>query len=380
MPDKPPKRYRIVHFIHLDGAGGGPYSVSKHITFYSHFHHVHVVHGGRGRIAETCDALGIPHTRVDTENFWDSILSFPMLVSIFANLRPDLLILHGQWAGPLGALAGRLAFVNRILYVAHWPAYFTDWDLRRVCRNWISEWIPCRLSDGIIAISRANWTSYLQIFPWIKPKLHLLSNSVDEGEMPTENDREAVRKRHAWPSDKIHIVSVGRLVDQKRVDWLLDAWAECPDLWDKARLWIVGDGPEQKKLEQLAAHLKISSSCVFLGSQPKGIRYVGAADIVVFTSIYESFGNVTLEAMLCGKPIIGSCVAGIESTLEHGAQGFLVPPGDKAELAARIRELVLDAGLRQRMEAAGKRRVRIFLTPVVLPRFLKIVNNLLKNI
>lgn len=373
------KRHRIVHFIHLDGDGGGPYSVSKHITFYSHFHHVHVVHGGRGRIAETCEELGIPHTRVETDNLFDAICSLPILAVIFFNLRPDLLILHGQWAGPLGGIAGRLAFVSRILYIAHWPSFYTDWDIVRVVRNWMSEWIPCRLASCIIAISRANRVAYLQMFPWVGKKMRLLSNSVDAGEVPSEEEAKVVRTRHGWNPQKLHIVSIGRLVDQKRINWLLDAWDRCRDLWNQADLWIVGDGLERKNLEDQAQRLDLGASCQFLGSQPRGIVYVAAADIVVFTSLYEAFGNVTLEAMICGKPIVASRVAGIESTLEHGKQGFLVAPGSPDDLAGRIGELISDRSLREKMGASGKQRARKFMTPVVLPQFLSLVNSLLPN-
>ena len=371
------RQFRIIHFIHEDGDGGGPYSVSKHITFYSHFYHVHVVHGGRGRISETCEDLGIPHTRIESDNIWDMLFSLPILVGIIISLKPDLLILHGQWAGPVGVIAGRLAAVRRILYVAHWPAYFTDWDFRRMVRNWISEWLPCTLANRVVAISRANFVTYLQMFPSIKEKLILLSNSIDQGEFPSEKEITEIIDQPGWASNKIHIVSVGRLNDQKRVDWLLKAWAECRDIWDIATLWIVGDGPERRGLERFAAEKQLGNSCRFLGSQPRGILYIAAADIVVFTSMYESFGNVTLEAMLCGKPIIASRVAGIESTLAHEEQGFLVAPGNIRDLAARLRELAKNPVLRKEMGQAGQLRAMQFSTSIVLPRFQALVDQML---
>lgn len=375
----PHTKKRIVHFIHLDGDGGGPYSVTKHFTFYSHFHHVHVIHGGRGRIAKTCEDLGIPHTRLETESLLDSILSLPILTLVIFNLRPDLLVLHGQWAGPVGVLAGRLALVSRILYVAHWPSFFADWDAFRMFRNRIAEWLPCRLASRVIAISRANATSYLQIFPWIAPKLLTLSNSIDDGEIASELEIASVRKKHGWENGKVNIVSVGRLVDQKRVDWLLDAWADCRDLWTEAKLWIVGDGPERAKLEEMAVAGGFGESCEFLGNQPRGLVYIAASDLVVFTSLYESFGNVTLEAMFSGKPIVASKVAGIESTLQDGIQGFLIPPGDKSALSKCLRVLIKDPELRDSMGAAGKLRAREYSTSVVLPKFLSIINNMLNR-
>jgi glycosyltransferase involved in cell wall biosynthesis len=360
---------KIVHFIHLDGDGGGPFTVCKHITFYSHFHQIHIIHGGSGRIARLCDELGIAHSRLETATLLDTLLSFPTLVGLFWMLKPDLAILHGQWAGVVGVLAARLAGVSKVLYIAQWPAFYTDWDLLRVARNWITEWISCRFSDEVIAISPSNRTAFLQLYPWLKGKIHALSNSIDEGEMPSEQEIARVRAQFGWQPDRVHVVSVGRLVDQKRVDWLLQAWALNRDLWERARLWIVGDGAERKALERMARELGLGDSCVFLGSQPQGLAFIGAGDITVFTSMYESFGNVSLESMLCGKPVLATHVAGIDSTLRDGVEGFLVPPEDPRALADRLRQLIDDAPLRTRMGQAGRLRVMDFLTPRVLPRF-----------
>jgi len=370
---------KIVHFIHHDGEGGGPYSVRKQMAFYSLFHVVHVVHGGSGRIADLCEEVGIAHTRLDVETVTDTILNLPLLVFLFRTLKPDLLILHGQWAGSLGSLAGITARVPKMLYIAHWPAFYTDWDLKRIVRNWISEWLPCRLCDSVITLSRMSHNSYLQQFPWIRDKIHLLSNSIEDGETPSRRQIETIQKLHQWTPDKTQIVSVGRLVDQKRLEWLLDAWAECSEIWDRAHLWIIGEGSERQNLEEKAHKLGIEDSCSFLGAKPRGIEYIGASDIVVFTSLYEAFGNVALEAMLCGKPIIASRVAGIESTIEDGKQGFLVLPGDKSELKARILQLVPDRNLRERMGSSGRERVRKYKASMVIPRYLEIVNQLFKQ-
>ncbi len=370
---------RIVHFIHLDGDGGGPYSVSKHITYYSHFHHVHVIHGGRGRIAETCEAMGIAHSRLETTNIMDALCSLPMLAALLTMLRPDILILHGQWAGPVGGLAGWVARVPRMLYIAQWPSFFTDWDLFRVVRNWLSEYLPCRLCHTLATISPANQKSYLQLFPWLKGKIQCLSNSIDEGEHPSPDEVADVRQSYGFPTDKLNIVSVGRLADQKRVDWLLEAWSRCRDLHPTAVLWIVGDGPERANLEALASRLELGDSCRFLGSQPRGAVFVAASDITVFTSLYESFGNVTLEAMLCGVPIIASRVPGIESTLEHEKQGLLVAPADIEGLASAIRRVAKDRDLRIRMGKAGQERVKTFLTRQVLTRFLALINSMTRS-
>ncbi len=370
-------RKRIVHLIHEDGAGGGPYTVAKHITYYSHFFDLHVLHGGRGRIAATCDAVGIPHSRLEIDRLASAGASFPILIGLLLYFQPHLLILHGQWAGLLGALAARAAGIRNLLYIAQWPAFYTDWDLFRSLRNWLTEGITCRLSRRIVCLSHSNRVAFLQRFPFIRSKVCVLPNSVDFGETVSAGQINAIRTDWGWEPELCHLVSVGRLSDQKRVDWLLRAWAVCRDLFDRARLWIVGDGPERVALERLGQELELGSSCRFLGQQPRGALFVAAADVVVFTSLYESFGNVALEAMQAGRPLIASDVPGIDETLQDGVQGYRVAPGDVDGLAEKMRLLIGNSSLRDQLGKDGRNRVAAFSTPAVLPRYLDLVHKMI---
>ncbi|MFQ3577405.1 MAG: glycosyltransferase family 4 protein [Verrucomicrobiia bacterium] len=367
------KRQRIVHLIHEDGPGGGPYTVVKHITYYSHFFDLHILHGGSGRIAAACDELGIPHSRLEIDRLASATASLPLLHGLLLSLQPHLVILHGQWAGLYGALAARAAGLRNILYIAQWPSFYTDWDLPRCVRNWLTEGITCRLSRRIICLSHSNRIEFLQRFPFVRDKVQCMPNSIDVGETVTARQIEDIRTEWGWDSRHCHLVSVGRLSDQKRLDWLLKAWAECRDLFGRARLWIVGDGPERSALEKLAEDLQLGTSCRFLGQQPRGAPFVAAADVVVFTSLYESFGNVALEAMNAGRPLIASDVPGIDATLENGVQGYRVPPGNIPALAEKMRLLVDNPTLREEFGKAGLQRVTAVSTPKVLPRYLDLV-------
>lgn len=82
----------------------------------------------------------------------------------------------------------------------------------------------------------------------------------------------------------------------------------------------------------------------------------------VTTPWYEPFGITPVEAMACGRPVVGSDTGGIRSTVVHGKTGFLVPPRDPDSLAERLAQLAADPALRARMGEAGRLRARRLYT------------------
>ena len=146
------------------------------------------------------------------------------------------------------------------------------------------------------------------------------------------------RVDHPWFSDggPLPFVSAGRLVEQKDHETLLRAFA----LYLKrapGRLVILGTGPRRAALETLAAELGISEQVWFAGFQENPIPYVREAAAFVLSSRYEGFGNVIVEALGCGTPVISTdCPFGPGEILEAGRYGRLVPPGDAEALAAAL--------------------------------------------
>ena len=95
----------------------------------------------------------------------------------------------------------------------------------------------------------------------------------------------------------------------------------------------------------------------YLGFRADSERVIAAADVVVCSSHFESFGMVNLEAMASARPVVSTNRGGPAETVLNGETGFLVPPGDPATLAERVLQLLCDPALRQRMGAAGRKHV-----------------------
>jgi glycosyltransferase involved in cell wall biosynthesis len=324
---------KIGHLIHLDGDGGGPEAVVNLVRGLHELRIDQVVfHGGAGRIASLCDELGIVHIQVPIDRKATLVQGFIGLLLALRRSRPDVVLMQGQWAGPMGAIAAAWVGVKTV-YIAAWPSFYTDWTPFRAWRNAWVEWIPCRLACRVIALTPSGYYQYLHRRWAGDNKLVLIPNVVRLSAIPSAEDARRIRRENGWGTEAIHVVSVGRLADQKRVDWLLKAWKGVQSQCPVARLWIVGDGPEKAALEKLSIQLGITGTCTFLGARPHGIEYMAAADVVVMTTLYESFGFVAIEAKACGKPLIANAVDGVRDNVKDGVEGYLVAPNDSVGLA-----------------------------------------------
>jgi glycosyltransferase involved in cell wall biosynthesis len=152
------------------------------------------------------------------------------------------------------------------------------------------------------------------------------------------------RPRHAG---KIRCLAVSRLVERKGLADLILAAASLER--GRYELEIVGSGPDEQRLKDLAQHLGLAQEVIFSGTVDRAAiaRHYRDADIFTLVPREEGFGNAFAEALASGLPVIGSTVGGIPELVEHGKNGFLVPPGEPMAIAAGIRHLADHADLRK---------------------------------
>ncbi|MBI5136930.1 MAG: glycosyltransferase [Nitrospirae bacterium] len=131
------------------------------------------------------------------------------------------------------------------------------------------------------------------------------------------------------------LVAAGRLVPVKGYDLLLDAFATVAAKRPDATLHLLGEGPEAAALKAQAARLNVAHRVRFHGFVADPLPWFEHADLFVMSSRYEGFPNVTLEAMATGTPVVSFDYPG-GSPVVDGVNGWKVPPGDTAALAARI--------------------------------------------
>jgi len=188
-----------------------------------------------------------------------------------------------------------------------------------------------------------------------KNKLIYLPVGVDTSIFFPESKREA-RKKLNLPQEKKYILFVGRLDKNKGVDYLIKAFDLLKNKYPDTILLIVGGGPELQNLKQLSRELGISDRVKFTGfvNEARNLRtYYNAADICVFPIFTSGLGIVTLEALACKKPIIGTKKLIAGGVLKDGENALLAELRSVESLAENISILLDDPELADKLSENG---------------------------
>lgn len=177
------------------------------------------------------------------------------------------------------------------------------------------------------------------------------------------------------PSDGAHkvIVSAGRMHRIKRYDLLIRAFGMLADEFPDWQLRIYGDGGEAAKLRALVTELGLTGRALLMGGFSPIESEWAKGSIAAVTSSAESFGMTLVEAMRCGLPVVSTdCPVGPREILRHGEDGFLVRTGDAEAVAAGLRPLMADDGLRRRMGEAALRNSTRYDPEAVAARYVQL--------
>jgi glycosyltransferase involved in cell wall biosynthesis len=172
------------------------------------------------------------------------------------------------------------------------------------------------------------------------------------------------------------ILAVGRLSQEKGQIVLLRAFKKLNETHDntdgeiRARLVIVGDGPERETLEAATASLGLSDRVVFTGQVNNPQAYFEAADVLVNPSDSEGSPYVLLEAMAAGLPIVATAVGGVPELLENNESALLVPAGDPQAMFDAIARVLNDERLAGRLTKNAGELVSTRLSPEAYVRSL----------
>ncbi len=182
----------------------------------------------------------------------------------------------------------------------------------------------------------------------------LIENGIDTEEFSRRLGIGEARQRLGVNAGRFLLGGVGRLSPEKGFDLLIRAVAELVRDGLDVGLLIAGEGDERSRLEALIEELGLAERVKLLGYCADTRELYQALDVYVLSSLREGLPNVLLEAMALEVPVVATRIAGVPRLVCDGENGVLVEAGDVAALAAAVRRLAGDPGLRSRLGQAGR--------------------------
>lgn len=303
-----------------------------------------------------CNARSARH------HVWDARRSpGPSVLSEMRSLRrivrevaPDVVHLHSSKAGMVGRLVlrGRLPTV----FMPHAWSWFVGGRATRVLALRWERW-AARWTDIFLCVSEAERRRGDE--GGVRGTFRVVPNAVDlEAFRPaSEGEREDLRTRLGLGGPTA--VCVGRLIEQKGQDLLVDVWPSVREAIPDAELVLVGDGPARAALERDAG-----PGVRMVGDQQRVRDWLVAADVVAMPSRWEGLSLVALEALASGCSIVASRADGMSEVLGDGSEGVgaLVPVGDEAALRSAIVERLGSPVLRDAERVRSRARAARFGT------------------
>lgn len=176
------------------------------------------------------------------------------------------------------------------------------------------------------------------------------------------------------------IVSVGRFDTQKDFFTLLEAFNILKDKLDNIKLILIGDGLENKRIKKYIKQKKLNNLVKIKKWQNNISKYLKNSTLFVFSSLYEGFSYVIIEAMSFGLPIVSTDTPfGPREILDNGKYGILVPMKDTKAMADAMYELLTDKRKYQYYSKKSLERAKYFSLDKMLKAYKKIILDLLKE-
>ncbi len=275
------------------------------------------------------------------------IFCMAMLVQTLRLARQvDLIHAHWSMCGVIAGLAGRLTGTPVVTTLRGEDV--TQADISVLFRKAV-RWCGL-LNDRIVTVGQAMAE---KVDRWVSTRgvqVAVIPNGVGaafETMAPMTKGR------------RFMVATIGNLIDRKRVDSVVGAFALFSVNAPSAKLVVVGDGPRRGALEAMVRNLGQSGRVIFTGAIPPDAvpELLSRCSALVLASRSEGRPNVVLEAMAAGVPVVASDIDGVREMIVHGERGLLFPVGDERQSADHLRRLMDEPDLARRLAANARQWV-----------------------
>jgi glycosyltransferase involved in cell wall biosynthesis len=350
---------------------------------------VHLV-AGRGGILDD-EAIAIPAVSFHHDDNLVRAIDPPhdlrclrSLARRLADLRrrsgaPMIVHTHSSKAGVLGRWAAWMAGAEIRVHSIHGFGFHggLPWATRAAFRA--AERVTAPITHAFCPASEANRrvAERLGLLAAGQPAV-VLPEAIDASQYePEPQDAAAVRVELGLAPETPLVGMIACFKPQKAPLDFVRASAKVAAAHASAHFFAAGDGVLRAEVEAKIRALGLGQRVHLLGWRRDVRRLLGAADVLVLTSLWEGLPRVVLQAMAASKPVVATRVDGTPEAVADGESGFLLEPHDVEGFADRIRRLLDDPALAERMGREGRRRLRPFLAPLMLEKLDRLYDDLL---
>lgn len=240
------------------------------------------------------------------------------------------------------------------------------WYIKGELQNAILDRIGFVLANRILFFCETNRDDrYPGLVRWYRNKIDILKIGIDARSIKQAEEaaKSALISEFGLEDKRINVVVLGQIYPPKGVHVALEALNSLVKDHPEVMLYIVGDHvldeyrSYRAELERMIERDGLEGHVRFVGWRTDALRLLALMDILVHPSLSEGFGRAVLEALALGLPVVVSGVGGLREIIADGRNGFLVEPGNSAMIADRLRQLIGDKALRERLGRAGRETV-----------------------
>lgn len=282
---------------------------------------------------------------------WNNFYRLCVLRQAIQSLKPEIVISFLHETNVLTLLALTMTGKSVLVSEQNNPAMYYVY-----CNNFWDKLRRLTYPKAAKVVSSSKGVD--EYFDWLPTtKRAVIYNPLT----PFREDNSTINLPKNADPEKKWILAMGRLTYQKGFDILLSAFQKNVHQHPDWQLVILGEGELRSELEKLRDDLGLTHQVFFPGVFSNPFPVLKHSKLFVLSSRFEGFGNVLIEAMSCGLPVISTdCPSGPREIIRDGVDGILVPSEDISGLAAAMERLMSDEEERQRLAASGPEAVKRF--------------------
>ncbi len=363
------QRIRILEIVG-NADGGGTKCVSRIVQHLDpERFEILVISPASPWLAEVCARHRARYLPLPISNSRLNLKQYRELAEIVARERPDIVSAHGTRAAwyVLRALGG-IGQKPKLMYSEH----LFSFDARRSVARFpwmLIERSICQHANAMAFACREN-ARLAESRGWIaSERIAMRHYGIELDDFTGQARDRLTRTALGIPNDAPLIGTVGRLIPQKGMRYLLDAASRVIAQQPSAMLLIVGDGELREELESHSHRLGIHEHVRFVGAVRHPWRILANCDVIAFSSLFEGLPQTCIEALAIGMPVVATRMKGTSELIRSGQNGLLVPTRDARSLAGGILELLNDPELRRRFSEAGPSAVSEYRTEWMVARY-----------